>query len=112
MSGTKLEPGMHRALADRLAANVRSARKRAGISQEELGFLASVHRTEIGSIERGLRLPRLDTLVKVAQTLGVSIDSLAEGITWQRPPGGIGVGRLQTSEEEEEERGKEEREED
>jgi transcriptional regulator with XRE-family HTH domain len=45
-----------------LGENVLLARRRAGISQEELGFLSMLHRTEIGQLERGIRIPRMDTV--------------------------------------------------
>lgn len=70
-------------LARGFAANLRRARRRAGISQEALGFRAGLHRTEIGLLERGARMPRIDTVLKLAAGLGVRIDSpLFEGISW------------------------------
>lgn len=62
--------------------NLACCRKRADLSQEELSHLASLHRTEISQLERGLRLCRLDTLVKLACSLEVSADDLLAGITW------------------------------
>lgn len=63
--------------------NLRKARKRAGLSQEEVGFRASLHRTEVGLLERGTRMPRVDTLIKVAAAVGVRIDcALLAGIAW------------------------------
>jgi len=63
--------------------NMRRLRKQSDISQEALGERASLHRTEIGLIERGARCPRIDTLVKIAAGLGVHIDcALFEGISW------------------------------
>jgi transcriptional regulator with XRE-family HTH domain len=53
------------------------------VSQEELGFLASLHRTQIGSLERGGHCPRIDTLVKLIGALGVTADELLEGIVWR-----------------------------
>ena len=35
-----------------LARKIKDLRKKAGMSQEELGFTAGLHRTYIGSIER------------------------------------------------------------
>jgi transcriptional regulator with XRE-family HTH domain len=70
-------------VARQFGANLRRARRRAGLSQEEVGFRASLHRTEVGLLERGARTPRIDTLVKLAAALGVRIDcSLLDGITW------------------------------
>jgi transcriptional regulator with XRE-family HTH domain len=53
------------------AANLRALRERAGISQEELGHQAGLHRTEISLLERAGREPRLTTIVRLARTLGV-----------------------------------------
>ncbi len=70
-------------VARRFGKNLRRARKRADLSQEEVGFRSSLHRTEVGLLERGARVPRIDTLVKVAAAVGVRIDCpLLEGITW------------------------------
>jgi transcriptional regulator with XRE-family HTH domain len=68
--------------AKHLGRNLFMARRRAGFSQEELGALASLHRTEIGMVENGTRLPRVDTLIKLASALGVRADELLAGIEW------------------------------
>ncbi len=67
------------AIAARFAANVIGCRQALGISQEELGVRASVHRTEVSQIERGLRLPRIDTLAKLCGSLGVEPNVLMAG---------------------------------
>ena len=70
-------------LARRFGANLRHVRKQADLSQEEVGFRASLHRTEVGLLERGERVPRIDTLMKLAGALGVRIDcALLDGIAW------------------------------
>jgi transcriptional regulator with XRE-family HTH domain len=71
--------------AKRLGRNVFKARRRAGFSQAELGALASMHRTHIGYIEIGQRLPRADTLIKLASALAVGVGELVEGIEWIVP---------------------------
>jgi transcriptional regulator with XRE-family HTH domain len=74
-------------VARHFGANLRRVRKQTGLSQEEVGFRASLHRTEVGLLERGARVPRIDTLVKLAGALGVKIDCpLMEGFRWT-PPG-------------------------
>jgi transcriptional regulator with XRE-family HTH domain len=74
----------HRTVARRFGANLAAARKRSGLSQEELGFRADLHRTQIGVLERGTRLPRIDTLVKLAGALDLPIVCpLLEGIGWR-----------------------------
>lgn len=50
---------------------VRELRGRVGISQEELGFRARVHRTYVGQVERGERNPTLMAIVKLAEGLAV-----------------------------------------
>jgi transcriptional regulator with XRE-family HTH domain len=67
--------------------NLARERRRAGFSQDELSARASVHRTEISQVERGLRIPRLDTVARLCGSLEVSPERLFEGIEWQ--PGGL-----------------------
>lgn len=64
------------------AKNLRRCRRVAGLSQEQLGLRADLHRTEIGLLEREARVPRIDTLVKVAAALDVPPSDLLEGIEW------------------------------
>ncbi|HEY0316887.1 MAG TPA: helix-turn-helix transcriptional regulator [Solirubrobacterales bacterium] len=89
------DPRTHRDIAQRFGENLVRCRKRELLSQEQLSFEAGLHRTEIGMLERGIRLPRIDTLIKLACTLGVPTDELLDGITW-RPGdprrGGFSVG--------------------
>lgn len=68
--------------AARFGDNLKRCRKRADLSQEDLSHLASLHPTEVSQLERGLRLCRIDTLVKLAASLEVSADDLLAGITW------------------------------
>jgi transcriptional regulator with XRE-family HTH domain len=82
-------------IARRFGQNLRRARKRAAMSQEELATGASLHRTEIGLIERGHRVARIDTLIKIASSLGVSPLELLEGIHWTA--GGPSRGRFSIS---------------
>lgn len=70
-------------VAERFGANLVSYRQRAGISQEELSFRASLHRTEVGLLERGARVPRIDTLAKLAGALDTAPADLLEGIVWE-----------------------------
>lgn len=63
---------------DNLARN----RRLADVTQEELSIRASLHRTEISQLERGLRIPRIDTLIKLAASLEVPASDLLVGLTW------------------------------
>jgi transcriptional regulator with XRE-family HTH domain len=69
-------------VAERFGANLKRARKDAGLSQQEVGIRATLHRTEIGLLERGERIPRIDTVVKLAGAVGVPFDVLIDGIVW------------------------------
>jgi transcriptional regulator with XRE-family HTH domain len=83
-------------VARQFGANLRKARGRAGLSQEEVGWLASLHRTEIGLLETGARTPRIDTLVKLAAALDVPVECpLLDGMTWN--PGSTQVGAFTLS---------------
>jgi transcriptional regulator with XRE-family HTH domain len=62
--------------------NVARCRERSELTQEELGIRAGLHRTEISQLERGLRIARIDTLVKLAGALGVAPAELIAGIEW------------------------------
>ncbi len=66
----------------RFASNLRDARRKSGLTQEELGDRTDLHRTEISLLERGGREPRLGTIVKLAGALGVSAESLCVGMRW------------------------------
>lgn len=69
-------------VARQFGENLRRARKEAGLSQEELGFRASLHRTEIGLLERGARVPRIDTVIKIASALQLPPKELVAGMNW------------------------------
>jgi transcriptional regulator with XRE-family HTH domain len=74
-------------VATQFGNNLRYCRRRAGISQEELGYRASLHRTEIGLLERGERVPRIDTVVKLAGGLSIPPSELLTDIEWN--PGSV-----------------------
>lgn len=83
-------------IAARFGDNLARCRKQADLSQDELSVRASLHRTEISQLERGLRLARVDTLIKLAGSLEVSADELLVGMSWD--PGGTRVGRFRAEE--------------
>lgn len=57
---------------NRFGDKVRELRLAKGLSQEELGFRANIHRNYVGGIERGERNPCLNNIVSIADALGVS----------------------------------------
>lgn len=69
-------------IAARFGDNLVRCRRLADLSQEEVSLRASVHRTEVSQLERGLRIARIDTLVKLRDALEVSADDLLAGIVW------------------------------
>jgi len=81
------------AIAAQFAENLMSARRRAGLSQEELGFRSSLHRTEIGALERGSRTARIDTVIKLAGALSIAPGDLLVGMAWT--PGDPRPGKFQ-----------------
>jgi transcriptional regulator with XRE-family HTH domain len=83
-------------IATTFGKNLHRCRKRSGLSQEELAVGASLHRTEIGLLERGERLPRIDTVIKLAGALAVPPSELIAGIDWS--PGVTSRGSFVSSE--------------
>ena len=63
-------------LASILAENLRAFRKSKDLSQEKLADMCGLHRTYVGSIERGERNVTLSTLETFADALGVSVPKL------------------------------------
>jgi transcriptional regulator with XRE-family HTH domain len=70
-------------LAERFGLNLWRSRRRADLSQEELGSLVGLTRDAIQKLEKGRRLPRLDTIVKLAAGTNVSACVLLEGMAWR-----------------------------
>ncbi len=73
-------PEAEEAVAMRFADNLARCRQQAGLSQHELATRAGLHRTAIGMLESGKRVPRVDTLVKLMRALAVSPEALLEGL--------------------------------
>lgn len=67
---------------ERFSVNLVRARKQAEVTQETLANRCDLHRTEISLLERGGREPRLGTLIKLSNALGVSPESLCRGMSW------------------------------
>ena len=61
-----------KAFGERLKA-VREAK---GMTQEQLSALVDIGPNHLSALERGVKLPRLETFVAIANALGVSADML------------------------------------
>jgi transcriptional regulator with XRE-family HTH domain len=88
-------PDATRNLTRQFADNLLRLRGQAAVSQEELSFMALLHRTEVGGLERGIRLPRLDTIIKLAGALNVEPGDLLTGMAWTASdprPGSFQIG--------------------
>lgn len=58
-------------IRERVALNIRRIRRGNGLSQEKLAGLCGLHRTYIGSVERGERNITIENLDRIANALGV-----------------------------------------
>jgi len=80
-------------IAAQFGDNLIRVRKHAGMSQDELSIRASVHRTEISQLERGLRIARIDTLIKLAGSIECDRARCLPGSRGRREIGGSGASR-------------------
>ena len=71
---------------------IRRIRRGQELSQEALADFAEIHRTQISLIEHGERLPRVDTVIRLAGGLLVPPCELLDGILWE--PRGHRPGRM------------------
>ncbi|MEO8556878.1 MAG: helix-turn-helix transcriptional regulator [Actinomycetota bacterium] len=64
------------AIATRIGRVIRREREKRGLSQEALSELAGINRSFLGEIERGMAIPSIVTLQKLADSLGVKLSEL------------------------------------
>jgi transcriptional regulator with XRE-family HTH domain len=73
-------------LSRRFGQNLVELRGRAGLSQVGTAERAGLNRTEINLLEHGRRVPRLDTIVKLAGAVEVQPCALLMGLAWELDP--------------------------
>jgi two-component system response regulator len=59
-----------------LGMAIKKQRTSLGISQEELAYRATLHRTYVSDLERGVRNPSMDSVEKLAHALELSVSDL------------------------------------
>ena len=65
---------------EKLGANIRMKREELGYSQEKLASVSGIHRTYMGSVERGERNISLENIVAISRALGCSVSELLKGV--------------------------------
>src|SRR3954452_687425 len=76
-----MKPDTHSADHARLGRAIRELRARRGLSQEELGFRAGLHRNYVGEIERGEIKPTFRVLLKLERALHLPLSKIIQ--LWQ-----------------------------
>ncbi len=61
-----------------IGAKIRREREKLGISQEEFGALAGVHRTYVGMVERGEKNITIHNLIRFADALKLQVRDLID----------------------------------
>ena len=63
-----------------IGRRIKAARERKGLTQEELAEEVDLSPMHVSVIERGVKLPKLETLINIANVLGVSADVLLQDV--------------------------------
>jgi len=63
-----------------IGARIKAAQDRVHLTQEQLAEIIDISPTHMSVIERGVKTPKLDTFVRIANALGVSTDALLQDV--------------------------------
>ena len=63
-----------------IGRRIKIARERKHLTQEQLAELVNLSPMHVSVIERGVKLPRLETLILIANALDVSADTLLQDV--------------------------------
>jgi transcriptional regulator with XRE-family HTH domain len=69
-------------VSEQIGLNLRRIRRKACMNQDDLSRRSGLHHTEISLLERGHRVPRLDTVIRIIESTGGDPRDLFEGISW------------------------------
>jgi DNA-binding XRE family transcriptional regulator len=72
-------------LSEQIGLNLRRMRRRACMSQEDLSKRTGLHHSEISLLERGHRVPRIDTCIKIIESINADPRDLFRSIAWHQP---------------------------
>lgn len=61
-----------------IGSRIKEARERAHLTQEELAEIVDISPTHMSVIERGVKIPKLDTFFKIINALKLSSDALLQ----------------------------------
>ena len=91
---TAKRPVRDRKLAQAFGARLNDLRRRAGLSQEQLGHNSGMSVPFVSGLERGIRQPSLQSLTRLAAGLGVSVEDLVRGLDKGSPANEDQVSRV------------------
>ena len=63
-----------------IGSRIKEAREQAHLTQEELAEIVDISPTHMSVIERGVKTPKLDTFVTIANALHLSADALLQDV--------------------------------
>jgi len=66
-------------IREQVGSKIRELRRKKSMTIEELAFKSGVHNNYLGDIERGTRNPSIESLVKIANGIGVDIGEIFKG---------------------------------
>jgi transcriptional regulator with XRE-family HTH domain len=72
-------------VAEQIGLNLRKIRRRVAMSQDGLARRSGLHHTEISLLERGGRIPRLDTCIRILESTEADARDLVAGVGWNGP---------------------------
>jgi len=62
--------------------NLQSAVARSPLTQEQVARRAGIDRSQMTKLSKGVHIPRIDTMIRLEDALGLERAALVEGIAW------------------------------